>query len=387
MSLQRIDLSSLLNLPSDHAETELAVAVGNAVDALKSGKLLVLPTETVYGLAARASDQSAVRRLIELKGRQENHPMALAISGVRALDDFVPELSDLASRLARRCWPGPVSLVLDAKQRGSTFYDLPDSVQIAISKGSSVSFRVPNHAFTLAVLKELGEPVVLTSANRSGFTEANSFDEIVAQLGDGLDMIVDDGPLPNPQPSTVLWVDGEKFSVLRTGTIREETLHRLAARMILFVCTGNTCRSPMAERICEKLLAEHLNCPVSDLEKHGFVVLSAGLSAGFEIPASRHAVEVMRQQGLDLSDHRSQQLNETHVRFADFIFTMTRNHREAILSYWPGADTRLNVLRLDGGDISDPIGGSLGVYEACARQMETEIAKRLDQIFEQIPDQ
>lgn len=387
MPFQRIDLQSLFHRSIGSVDTELNVAIGKTVDALRNGNLLVLPTETVYGLAARASDETAVRRLVELKGRQKNNPMALAISGVRDLDDFVPDLSELASRLARRCWPGPVSLVLDARQRGSVFYDLPDFVQGVTSKGSSVSFRVPNHAFTLAVLKELGEPVVLTSANRSGKAEACSFDEIVAQLGDGIDLIVDDGPLANPQPSTVLWVDGEKFSILRSGAVREETLHRLAARMILFVCTGNTCRSPMAERICEKLLAERFHCPINELEKHGFVVLSAGLAAGYEMPASPYAIEVMKQQGLGLSDHRSQQLNETHVRFADFILTMTRSHREAILSYWPEADTRLNVLRLDGGDIADPIGGSYEAYEACARQMETEIAKRLNQIFEQLSDQ
>ena len=89
----------------------------------------------------------------------------------------------------------------------------------------------------------------------------------------------------------------------------------------------------------------------------------------------------MKRQGIDLSDHRSQQLNETHVRFADHIFAMTRGHREAILSYWPGVDTRLNVLRTDGGDISDPIGGSEGAYESCADQLELEIGKRLDDIL------
>lgn len=380
MPFERINLQSFGELNSDERSRAFSMSVDKTVAALRAGKSVVLPTETVYGLAVRAADEAAVQRLLELKGRQEGHPMALAISGVRELADFVPEMSDLASRLARRCWPGPVSLVFDAKQPGSVFYDLPEFVQNATSKGNTVSFRVPNHAFTLAVLADLSEPIILTSANRSGQPEAVGCDDIAAQLGSGLDLIVDDGPLAHSQPSTVLKVDGNQYSVLRAGPIREETLKRLSARMILFVCTGNTCRSPMAERICEKLIADRIGCRMIELEQHGIVVLSAGLAAGFDMPASRNAVAVMKNRNLDLSDHHSLQLSETHVRFADLIYTMTRGHREAILSQWPEADTRLSVLRLDGGDISDPIGGSVEVYEACARQLESEIAKRLDQI-------
>lgn len=373
MPFERIDLRD----PSGNMER----AVCRCVDVLRDGKIVVLPTETVYGLAARATDEVAVRRLVELKQRPDGHPFALAFSGLRQIEDYVPEMSELALRMARRCWPGPVSLVLNVSDRGSEFHALPETVKQVVSKSSTVCFRVPEHPLTSTVSGELNEPIVLTSVNRSGAPPITSPDEIVAQFGGEIDLIADDGPLTDTKPSTVLWIDGDRYSVLRAGAVTEQTLERLSARMILFVCTGNTCRSPMAERLCEKLLARRLGCSIEQLEQHGFVVLSAGLAAGHAAPASQYAAEAMSRQGLDLEDHRSQQLNETHVRFADHIFTMTRGHREAILSHWPGADTRLSVLRRDGGDVSDPIGGSRDTYEQCARQIETEIDRRLDELL------
>jgi len=363
------------------SSTDMEDAICRTVDALQDGSLVVLPTETVYGLAALASDADAVERLLNLKRRRADHPLPLAISGLDMLYDFVPELDGLALRLARRCWPGPVSLVLDVRDRSSDIHRLPESVRKVVVQKNGVGFRVPNHPLTLTALGELNEPIILTSANLTGRPDAVTVDEIVRSLGDGIDLLVDDGPTAVAKPSTTIAVSGDQYTILREGAVKKETIAKLTARIILFVCTGNTCRSPMAERLCEKLLAERLRCTVKQLEDHGFVVMSAGLSADLDAPASRSAMETLRERGLDLSDHRSQQINEMQVRFADHIFALTRGHREAILSYWPGSDTRLCVLRTDGGDVNDPIGSGLSDYEDCADRIENEIRKRLDEIL------
>ncbi|MDR2755232.1 MAG: threonylcarbamoyl-AMP synthase [Planctomycetaceae bacterium] len=353
-----------------------------AVSALQKGQIIVLPTETVYGLAVRAFDEAAVQRLIQLKNRSENHPFTLAFSGIESINDFIPEMEPLAQRLIRRCLP--VSLVLDIPSRDSDFYLLPPTVQNVVSQTVSqkktVCFRVPNHPLTMRVLSQLNEPIILTSANRTGQGEKSTVDEIITELGNGIDLVVDDGH-SETIASTILRVSEGQYSVLRDGALKRETLERLTARMILFVCTGNTCRSPMAERICEHLIAQRFHCSLDQLEEHGVVVLSAGVAVGCSAPANPNAIEVLRHKGLDLTDHCSQQLNETHVRFADHIFAMTRNHRETILSLWPSADMRLNVLRADGGDIADPFGCSESVYATCAWQIELEIDKRLDEIL------
>jgi protein-tyrosine phosphatase len=361
-------------------------AASKTVDVLRDGGVAVVPTETVYGLAARLADSQAVNKLIKLKGRNENHPFPLAFSCVDTITDVCSEMSPLALRLARRCMPGPISLVIDVPPDESMFWSLPQEIQKAVSQKnetqqSTVCCRIPDHPLLLTVLGELNEPIILTSANKTGHGEIANVDEIIADLGGGIDLLLDDGSLLSPKPSTIVRVVGNNYTVLREGAIKSETVKRLAALMVLFVCTANMCRSPMAEYLCEKLLAERLDCSVDALEQHGIVVLSAGVMAGEGRPAVSNATEVMKEYGVDLHNHRSLPLNETHVRFADFIFTMTRTHREQILSMWHNVDSRLCVLRADGGDIADPISSGMVAFRACAERLRVEIDRRLDDIL------
>jgi len=372
-------------MPFQHINLNLSncdwnAAVAKTVDVLMDGGIVVVPTETVYGLAARLNNSQAVHKLTELKGRNAQHPFALAFSDADAIEDLCHEMNPLARRLARRCLPGPVSLVLDVPPE-SVFWKLPPEIQKAVSLQSSICCRVPDHPLILTALGELNEPIVLTSANKTGQGETISVEQIIADLGDGIDLLLAEGSLASLKPSTVVKIVGNDYTILREGVIKAETVRRLAALMVVFVCAGNLCRSPMAEYLCEKMIAERLRCPVSMLDKHGIVVLSAGVSASEGLSASANAVEVLKGYDIDLSPHRSLRLNEMHVRFADYIFTMTRNHRERILSMWHNVDSRLSVLRRDGGDIADPMGSRLTTYRACAEQIHIAIDQRLDEII------
>jgi protein-tyrosine phosphatase len=375
----------LITIDLHNLQTDWSDAASRVADVLAQGGIAVVPTDTVYGLAAAANNEASLQKLMRLKGRSENHPFALAFSCREAVADFCGELSPLASRFARRVFPGPVSIVLDIAPDDNDFCRLPLFVQRHVSArtktADTVCCRIPDHPLTQTVLGELGTPVILTSANRSGAGESQSVDQILADLGGGVDIAVSDGILTNPKPSTILKITDNEYSILRQGSITETTIKRLAATVFLFVCTGNICRSPMAERICEAVLAEKLHCRSGELEEFGYAVLSAATLGQDGNPASANAVAVMQEYGIDLSGHKSQRLTQQAVLFADYIYVMTREHRNIILSQWHDADSRIQVLRTDGGDIADPYGGTLAEYRYCAEQIKREIDKRLTLAF------
>lgn len=351
--------------------------VHRAVQALAEGKLVALPTETVYGLAACALDEKAVERLLEAKHRNNGHPLTLAVKSADEALDYVPNLSPLGRRLARRCWPGPVTMVVQDHHPESLIAQLPRSVQEAVAPERSIGLRVPAHQTVLEILKMTVGPIALTSANISGQPDSVTAEEVIDALGDQVQLVLNDGQSRLGQPSTVVKVSDTGLHVLRPGVVSEQTLKRLSSFMILLVCTGNTCRSPMAEAICKKMLADRFKCSVADLADHGVLVMSAGLSASMGGRPSPEAVVVVSQMGSNLSEHESQPVTAQLIRHADVIWTMTRAHRHEIVSQWPEAASRTSVLSLDQCDIADPIGGPAEFYERCAVQIQKELEGRL----------
>ena len=150
--------------------------------------------------------------------------------------------------------------------------------------------------------------------------------------------------------------------------------------LVVFVCTGNTCRSPLAEVLCKARLADRIGCTTADLPAHGFHIISAGLSAFSGGPAAEEAVEVARAFGADLAGHYSQPLTPDLAGQADYLVAMTNAHLLALAEFYKGLAARPRLLSPDGADLADPVGCPREVYEECAAQ----IWRSLDPLIEEL---
>jgi len=197
-----------------------AAGVARAAAALAAGRLIVLPTETVYGLACRADDEAALARLVQVKRRAPEKALALLLPAADRLA-AVAEVSAPAERLAAAFMPGPITLVLRK---------LP-SVSPLVSRGrDTVGVRVPDLPLTLAILRACDFPVVATSANLAGEAPATSVSALADELRDAVDVIVDAGPCPGGEASTVVDVTVAPPVILRPGPVTEQALREALAR-------------------------------------------------------------------------------------------------------------------------------------------------------------
>jgi protein-tyrosine phosphatase len=367
---ERIDLACI---------DDVRDVIHRAVACLAQGGIVGLPTETVYGLTACALHAEAVERLRRLKRLDQVKPLTMLLRGPDEVTDWVPNLPELGRRLARRAWPGPVTLMVpDSWSRGLS-RQLPDRVRPLISPDDSVLLRVPAHPLIRDIARLIPGPLVLSMVPTPDNTGATTADPL-EHLGE-LNMILDDGPTQWGCVSTIVRVDPTGWSIVRPGAISSSAVSRMTARIFLFVCTGNTCRSPMAAALCKIALAKRLGCDPEELEDHGYVILSAGIAAMTGMPAAAHAIEIVRGFGGSLAEHTSQPLSTDLARQADLIVTMTGDHLESLLERFPDAAPRARLLDPEGADIADPIGSDRETYQQTANEIEEFLHTLLDEIL------
>jgi protein-tyrosine phosphatase len=361
----------------DWQSADPRVILRRCVRILEEGRLVAFPTETAYGVAASCLHSEAVARLPFDNGSSDDSPLSVAVRGPADALDWAPEMSPLARRLARRCWPGPVQFVVPIEPEHSVSSRLPELVRQRVCRGGRVCLCMPGHEALLQVLQVLCNPLALASAPAPGGRPATIAGQVVDALGETVDLVIDDGPCRYGPQATVVCVKGNSWEVVQHGAIPAAILEQLSPCRIVFVCTGNTCRSPLAEVLCKKLLAERLGCSPGELPGHGFCVQSAGLAAMMGGEAAPEAVEVAHQLGVDLTGHRSQQLTTDLVAHADHLIAMTRSHVRSLSVHVAGFGPEPRLLSQEGQDLPDPIGCDQAVYRECAQQILRDLEQLL----------
>jgi protein-tyrosine phosphatase len=360
-------------------EPDYAAQIARGANALISGGVVVLPTETVYGAAGLLKDVGATARLRALRGGEGNKPFTIHVARSEDALQYLGPVSELGQRLMKKLWPGPVGLRFDvpAERRAEVAARL-NLAETDLYDSGGITLRCPDHRVTTDILAQVPGPVVLTMAGANAGGPNLKIESLARELEGKVDLIFDTGPTKYSKPSTLLKVRPDSYQIVRVGVYDARIIERLLKTIFVFICSGNTCRSPMAEGLARHLLAKKLQVPESQLEKKGISILSAGSSAMAGMRAAPQAVEVLKEMGVDLTRHRSRPLSVELIHQADVIYTMCQAHAQAVRALVPSAADKVRMLNPD-RDIEDPIGANVGVYKQVAEQLTMLIEKQLDE--------
>ena len=340
--------------PSDiHNSVLQEIAEGICV-----GKCVIFPTETVYGLGALHTHTDTLKYICEIKGRGISKPLAFYIHSIDQLSGFDFVYPHYFIEFTDTFWPGPITLLLKAKD------------------GETHGIRFPDQTITIKLLRMLPTLLKGTSANISGEDCLTKPQAIYKQFEGKVDYIVDGGVSKYGNESTVIDITTDPSVIVRKGIMWEKVKEYFAIKNIkyemkkrvLVVCTGNTCRSPMVGGILINAFTKMRLNNVIDVD-------SCGVYSPFSIAPSQYAIDVLRDEGIDISWHRSKSITKKLLQEADKIIVMTKEHEHIIRNINNTYTAKIRIL-----NINDPIGRGLKFYKETFSNIKIKLEEMIEWI-------
>jgi len=349
----------------------------NIVDFTKveKDKIFLHFTGEMFGIGCSAFDKNAIDKISNLKRRQDGKGYIILLADISWLDRYFFEVEADEERMLKQFWPGNLTALIKDKK----------NLFPHISIDGKIAVRVPTDEYLRSFISEFDQPIISTSVNVAGETPLTSFRKIKSQYDNWFDYYIlpKDAKAKNPSPSTIIEFTKEELNCIREGSIPMKQIEESYLHPIVnFVCTGNVCRSPMAEYYLKKLVYD---------KKMPLRVISSGMLESGNI-ISKNSMLVLKENGIEAADHISTKINTEIILDSQLILTMTELHKESLIAFYPNALYKTFTLveffnmhfpsqKIDYLDIDDPYMMPIENYRVTFKKIKF----LLDNIVDKIP--
>ena len=322
-------------------------------------------TGTMFGLGTSAFSKTAISKINKLKNRPKNKPYNVLIDHKSSLAKYDILIDEKINNLIQQYWPGELTILFE--NRNNLFHHL--------TKDNCIGFRVPTHSLLRNFIKYFDKPIISTSVNKSGQKPLNDWKKIKKEFANTVDLVIKPQKVnPKNLPSTIIKYENKRITKIREGSIVfKEIEESFSKPLILFVCTGNICRSPIAEYLLKSNIeAENLNLRTASA---GFI--------GNEMAISLNSAILLKEKGINAENHTSQKINKDIIRKSRLILTMEKAHKDSILEIAPNSFDKVFTLSeyaSTSGNIDDPFQRDIRFYKIAFN----EISKRIELIMTKI---